>query len=94
MNRVINLGLISLEQALSEEFWDQIYKVYFMAKENRIGQTFKYWEDEVDKLMTVRFGVGPDDLPDMPYYDWWTGNMTVRKAAEEAIRITNEGEWI
>lgn len=65
-----------------------------MAKTNFDGQTFVQWEDEVDKYMLVKYGVSADDLPDMPYYDWWTDDVTVREAVDEAIRITNEGDWI
>jgi len=53
--------------------------------------TYRKWETEVDNFMVVKYGVGIDDIPDMPYRDWWKNDMPVKDAVKEAIRIVNEG---
>jgi len=55
---------------------------------------FREWEARVNGLMIKKYGVGVDDLPDMPYHDWYTDEWTVEEAVKEAIDITNKGEWI
>jgi hypothetical protein len=52
---------------------------------------YRQWEAEVDKFMVDNYGVGVDDIPDMPYRDWWKDCMSAKEAADEAIRIVNEG---
>jgi len=63
---------------------------------NLIGRnmTFRRWEDEVNKLMLKKHGVGIDDIPDMSYRDWWANELTVEEAVKEAIKVTNEGLWV
>jgi hypothetical protein len=52
------------------------------------------WMREVDEYMVIKHGVGVDDIPDMPYDEWFVNEYTVREAVDEAIRTVNErGEW-
>jgi len=53
--------------------------------------TFRQWEAAVNEFMLKKHGVGIDDIPDMPYHDWWADEMPVKTAVQEAIDIVNEG---
>ena len=53
--------------------------------------TYEMWEREVNKLMLELHGVGVDDIPDMPWHDWYKSNMVKEEAVETAINIVNEG---
>jgi len=55
---------------------------------------FQIWERQVNKLMLVEHGVGVDDIPDMPYHDWFLDEMLPEDAVLEAIEITNRGDWL
>jgi len=57
-------------------------------------ERYRYWENDVNELMLKKFGVGVDDIPDMPYHDWYDNDWTAAKAVKEAIKITNAGEWV
>lgn len=51
---------------------------------------FKQWENKVNELMIKHYGAGVDDIPDMPYYDWFTDDITPESAVALAITIVNE----
>ena len=53
--------------------------------------TFIDWERKVNLLMEETHGVGIDDIPDMPYRDWFKEGITVPVAVKKAIAIVNEG---
>jgi len=53
--------------------------------------TYRVWEDKVNTLMLNKHGVGIDDIPDMPYHDWYTDHITPEKVVKMAIDIVNEG---
>jgi hypothetical protein len=53
--------------------------------------TFIDWEREVNALMVKEHGVGIDDIPDMPYNDWYKAGDTVEVAVLSAIATVNEG---
>lgn len=53
--------------------------------------TFEMWEREVNKLMEDNHGVGIDDIPDMPWHDWYKDDTRVSVAVAMAIEIVNEG---
>jgi hypothetical protein len=55
---------------------------------------YKFWEEQVNQYMIKLHGVGIDDIPDMPYRDWWDDGWTIDDAVTEAIRIVNSGEWL
>lgn len=52
---------------------------------------YREWEHEVNELMIKDHGVGVDDIPDMPYRDWFEGLITPKEAVAFAIAIVNEG---
>ena len=56
--------------------------------------TFRQWENKVNERMLQEHGVGVDDIPDMPWYDWFTDEMEVETAVQEAIDTVNNGLWI
>ena len=49
------------------------------------------WEAEVNRLMVELFGVGVDDIPDMPYRAWFNSGVHPADAVQDAIDIVNEG---
>ena len=49
------------------------------------------WENEVNELMLKQYGVGVDDIPDMPWGDWFRAKVAVAKAVQKAIDETNKG---
>ena len=53
--------------------------------------TYKEWEQKVNAHMEEVYGVGIDDIPDMPYHDWFKDDVTVQSAVAKAIGIVNEG---
>jgi len=53
---------------------------------------YQIWENTVNELMLAKHGVGIDDIPDMPWYDWFTSEMTPKEAMTDAIdKVNNEG---
>ena len=56
--------------------------------------TFEMWEDKGNILMLEKHEVGIDDIPDMPWYDWFTDHMTPESAVNKAINIVNGGLWV
>lgn len=55
---------------------------------------YQTWENECNTLMLVKHGVGLDDIPDMDWHGWFSGDWTPREAVNEAIKIVNQGGWI
>jgi len=47
---------------------------------------FSVWKAEVDRLMDRTHGVVSDDLPDMPYHDWYEQGLSPKRAVAIAIR--------
>ena len=62
-----------------------------MERKNFENQSYSSWENEVDKLMVDLHGVGVDDIPDMPWRNWFNADMDKEEAVETAINIVNEG---
>lgn len=56
-----------------------------MAEMTTEERAFEAWYAKVDAAMTASAGLGPDDLPDQPYYDWFEGGYTPTQAAREAL---------
>lgn len=54
---------------------------------------FKAWMRFVDALLEKTHGVNSDDLPDMPWWDWYESEMTHQEAVNAAINIINEDGW-
>jgi hypothetical protein len=46
---------------------------------------FERWFAKVDALVAARAGLGADDLPDQPYYDWFDSEWTPKEAAQEVL---------
>ena len=46
---------------------------------------FGKWFDRVDAIVSARAGLGADDLPDQPYYDWFESGMTPKEAAQAVL---------
>jgi hypothetical protein len=53
--------------------------------------TFINWEAECNRIMEEKYGVGIDDLPDLPWRNWYK-TMDCVEAVEQAIDIVNKGE--
>ena len=71
-------------------------------------QTFAQWKIEVNAHVMARAGLFADDLPDMPYYDWFEDGCSPQEAAEMVLEdsgfpmdltedeegdFESEGEW-
>jgi len=55
---------------------------------------YKVWENQCNAFMLKKHGVGVDDIPDMPWYDWYKDELTPEEAVELAIdKINNDGWW-
>jgi hypothetical protein len=50
---------------------------------------FQSWYREVDRAISAMVGLGRDDLPDMPYRDWFDDGMSTGKAARRALDQDN-----
>lgn len=46
---------------------------------------FARWKAEVNVCVMAQGGVFTDDLPDMPYYDWFEDGCSPQEAAEMAL---------
>ena len=47
--------------------------------------TFEKWMEQVDGLVMRHAGVGVDDLPDCPFYDWYTARLRPIRAANTVL---------
>ncbi len=71
-------------------------------------QTFAQWKVQVNAHVMARAGLFADDLPDMPYYDWFEDGCSPQEAAEMVLEesgfpmdltedeeedFESEGEW-
>jgi hypothetical protein len=56
---------------------------------------FRVWENECDKFMLKKYGVGVDDLPDMEWEYWHKDGLTPKEAVKKAIDKVNskDGWW-
>lgn len=53
---------------------------------------FKNWEAKCDRIMLEKYGVGVDDIPDMPWHTWFDlDELEPHEAVELAIEKVNEG---
>ena len=48
-------------------------------------QTFAQWKVEVNAHVMARAGLFADDLPDVPYYDWFEDGISPHEAAEMVL---------
>ncbi len=48
-------------------------------------QTFAQWKAEVNAHVMTRAGLCADDLPDMPYYDWFEDGISPQEAAQMVL---------
>ena len=48
-------------------------------------QTFAQWKVEVNAHVMARAGLFADDLPDVPYYDWFEDGISPQEAAEMVL---------
>jgi len=63
-----------------------------MAHKNFEDLTYSQWENEVDKYMVLKHGVGIDDIPDMLWHDWFMDDVDVKEAVNMAIdKVNREG---
>jgi hypothetical protein len=60
----------------------------------KLPKTYKEWEALVNSVLLRRHGVGIDDIPDMPWHDWYKEPLSYKEAAQKAIDIVNEGLWV
>ena len=51
-------------------------------------ERFAAWKRNVNHLVEATTGLSCDDLPDMPYRDWFDDNVSSARAAMRVIR-----EW-
>lgn len=56
-----------------------------MAETTIEERAFEAWFAKVDALIAARSGMGADDLPDQPYYDWFESEWTPQMAAQETL---------
>lgn len=59
-----------------------------------LATTYEFWEAKCNGYMLKKYAVGIDDIPDQSWYEWYKDGWTVKRAVEEAIEYTNNGEWI
>ncbi len=52
--------------------------------------TFEKWMERVDGLVMRHAGVGVDDLPDCPFYDWYTARLRPIWAANKVLARATE----
>ena len=52
--------------------------------------TFKNWIKEVDTILIAICGLSHDDLPDMPYWDYWDDGVTPQEMADFTL---DENDW-
>ena len=53
---------------------------------------YKNWEANCNRIMEKKYGVGIDDIPDMPWHDWYElDELWPEEAVELAIEKVNEG---
>lgn len=47
--------------------------------------SFDQWMQVVNRLVEAGIGLSTDDLPDMPYRDWYDDGMKTARAAARAV---------
>lgn len=47
---------------------------------------FDEWMQKVNDICWERYGLSADDLPDVPYYDWYDEGVTPGGAATRAYK--------
>jgi hypothetical protein len=61
-----------------------------MSRKNFEDLTYSMWENEADKYMVRKHGVGIDDIPDMLWHDWFMDDIGYEEAVDMAIEKVNE----
>lgn len=54
--------------------------------------TFEKWMAAVDAAVGAKCGMSYQDLPDVPYRDWWEDGVPANTAAARAVRMAQGGE--
>lgn len=60
---------------------------------NEAGFTFNEWKKAVDRLVTAKYQVGVDDLPDMPFRDHFDSGCTPRQFVSDVVVSMLEEEF-
>lgn len=47
-----------------------------------MNSNYTEWKKKVNRLVEAKYFLGCDDLPDMPYRDWFDDEYTPREALE------------
>lgn len=55
-----------------------------------VSMSFKEWKEEVNKIVIREVGLSCDDLPDVPYHDWYTDKVSIKIAAKRVIKNAKE----
>ena len=63
-------------------------RIALAAVERVLAQklSFDDWKREADKVCQAKTGMSLDDLPDVPFMDWYEEGVTPAGAAGRAIR--------
>jgi len=48
--------------------------------------SYELWKAKVNRYIENAIGLSSDDLPDMPYYDWYERGLNYNHAARKAIK--------
>lgn len=52
-------------------------------------QPFDKWMRKVDQKLTNRIGLGSSDLPDAPWFDYWSDGLEPQEAIESSVDYTD-----
>ena len=55
-----------------------------MSDVSKYGSTFEEWMRAVEHVMVMKIGLGPNDMADARWRDWFEEGFTVQQAIEEA----------
>ena len=58
-----------------------------------MNEAFSVWMSKVNRLVEAKFFLGCDDLPDMPYDDWFEDGMSPKEALELMIEELESEGW-
>ena len=62
----------------------------FTRKETAMSMSFEDWKRKVNQFIEQSMGLSADDLPDCPYYDWYSDGIAPSRAAVKAMKYAME----
>lgn len=67
--------------------------MYKLEKQMEEDERFLAWMREIDNRMIKEYGVGIDDIPEMPWTEWYNEMIAADEAIKYAIEKVNNEDF-